>query len=365
MESYFSSMIWYLAAMAFAVLFARLSTIYKKEQRKFLILSFLVTFLFCALRFWVGNDYIGYYETFFASMNGDYDLTRAEPGYYFLNKIFSFTNYGFFFTLATASFITIAITYKVLVTKNCLIYGVFAYFTLGFLIMANDQVRQAIAVAIFLYALTYLEEGKYVKYILLIAVSTLFHYSAVIMILVVFLRKVHFSRITYFVALGAAYVVYMSQMLLPYVYAMFFLLPHYGEHYETGHDVLFEGGQATSGLGVLFNFVVLPAFAILHLKKNNMYFNIFIVGSIINLATNGFMFSDRITRYLIMTNVLVFPIIFSEKKHQFQKMAMVSLIVIYYSLQSLFALENHGAVPYRTLFFEENLDRPHYNYVDD
>lgn len=363
MEYYPLSLLYYLLALALTYYFARRYETEKKNKTQNLFFSFLVVFLFCALRFWVGNDYVGYYETFKES-TPEWEI-RVEPSFWLLNRFFSGFAYGYLGVFAFSSFLSLFFVYKILVKYNIVSLGILMYFTLEFLIFTNDALRQGIAVSILVYGYQFLVEKKRLKYVLCVAMAFTFHYTACVMLILIFLGKLKIPAKVYYIAWLSSMVLHYSGVLEPLIQQSMVLMPMYGESYAMKHQNQFEAYSSNSGLGVLFK-MLLCLYAIKNLKNtdNNYFVHLFIIGSILHHSFNGFMLADRLVLYMVFANIVAMPLVLKNESIKLYKQVVVSVILLYYSLQSLFALESHGAVPYRTLFFED-LNKPHYEYVND
>ena len=150
-EIYFYSAIVYLSSLSLSFFFARKYEMSGYKNKGYLLWSFISVYLLCALRFFVGNDYEGFFYTFYAIRDGE--TTYMEFGYYLLNKLFSFSDIGYIYVFALMSFFTLFLFFKVFIRYKILPLGVFFLFTTTLLIMSNDHIRQGLAISIFFYSL--------------------------------------------------------------------------------------------------------------------------------------------------------------------------------------------------------------------
>ena len=108
------------------------------QRKVWLIFSFLFVVFFCALRFYVGNDYaryvIGFYgiKQFYGA-----NVYFWEPAYFILNRIFLNCYAGYIYVFAFATLISFIFIFKTLNYYNILKWGIFFTFTLGLLIFLN------------------------------------------------------------------------------------------------------------------------------------------------------------------------------------------------------------------------------------
>jgi hypothetical protein len=91
----------------------------------------------------------------------------------------------------------------------------FPYFSLAiwvthyFFVHEMNQVRAGVAIGLVLYSLYFIVERKLLKFLLIIGVATLFHYSAIVLIPIYFLSTVKMNR-TYFVLIPVTYILYLG-----------------------------------------------------------------------------------------------------------------------------------------------------------
>ena len=173
-----------------AVFFALLDSI--KLSGKGLLFSFITLFIFLAIRFDYGNDYL-MYQYFFDDLNsGKYgDLGKAgehfETGYTLLNFIFKY--FGFEALIMFLSIINVATIYKIIKTyvpREYYWLAVFIYvFNADFMLIHLSALRQMTAIMIMFLSLNYLFNKKYIKYIFCVLLAYLFHTSAIFLVILI------------------------------------------------------------------------------------------------------------------------------------------------------------------------------------
>lgn len=167
---------------------------------------FLIFFVIASFRsVSIGNDTKEYYRVFQlvssrSTLSDVLGLTRYEVGYMVLN--FLITRYTSSFTVLL-SFISTFYLFSVLrfVKKYANKTSVVMIMCFTFFIFYDvmNIMRQCISVAIFLFAIDYLIERKFMKYCCLIFLASLFQSVSIILLLVYFLPKTDFKKIKDFV----------------------------------------------------------------------------------------------------------------------------------------------------------------------
>ena len=355
----FYSLSAYGGALCVSMIFA--AAYERTHRRGYWIGSFLTTLFFCGFRFYVGNDYDGYFNYFQTICTyPDVSWYIVEPAYVALNLLFSFSPIGYFYVLFVSSAITFSIVYYLLAKQGALKWGVFAIYTLGFLIIANDQVRQMIAVSIVFLALHYIDEKKPLNYLLLITLAATFHYSSAVCILLYPLKYIKTKKGLMIMLLCIAFIIKLTGEVDSFIQGLFQYIYVLNESYaeQSTNDIYYSG--VSFGFQLLFFWIIsiLILISLPSLAFNNIFIKVFSFGASLYTLFWGQMQFERISLYLFEVIIFAFPMAVQQKKW-FAKMAIL-LCVFYYSLQSMFALEKNGAVPYRTIF-HENLISPRYD----
>ena len=89
----------------------------KNPKRLFEINALLVLILFCSLRFFVGNDYEGYYQGYNTLLRKNFEFSSVywEPGFFTLARISAvFNDSGYIFLIGFSSVLTFSFLYKAL-----------------------------------------------------------------------------------------------------------------------------------------------------------------------------------------------------------------------------------------------------------
>lgn len=188
--------------IAFCCLFLLVNTIYSeygyKRRRNIAvqcILCFLLLFIFFGFRsLSVLNDTSHYYKSqlYLTSdisiKNSILDIdntSRFEPGFQvlqkFIGKYISVDPYA----LIMVSALLLSIGTILFLKKNTTHIAICVFFllTLGILIEQYSAMRQSYAVLLFYFACNYYEKRRYISSIILIYLATLFHSSAIVLII--------------------------------------------------------------------------------------------------------------------------------------------------------------------------------------
>lgn len=144
---------------------------------------FLMLFSVSALRYQVGNDYSRYEEYFYNIWYGF--VVPTERGFNAMVKLleYLFGRECYLLIFAFFAFATVYFTLKALylLGKN-FVFSFFLFMAFGYYYQSLNTVRYYFAVALAMYAVTYLFRRQYMKFILLILLAASFHKSVLLVI---------------------------------------------------------------------------------------------------------------------------------------------------------------------------------------
>lgn len=271
-----------------------------------LFLSFLLIFLFSGFRYNIGTDY----PVYLSFTSGFYDILSEnymnfEPFNVVLILVGRYFNSDYFYFIFI-SFIICFYFYRGIVKLSdsyFVSFIGFLFFPLFFLESMNI-VRQYAAVSLVFFSYHYLFNKKFVIYYLFIFLAVLFHYSAIIMIVLPFLRLDNYSR---FLNLG---LVFVSLVL------GFFSILYLSQFTEIGKVSYYLENNSE---GYFFFFIVLTLISSINFifydriakssSKGNFYLTIYNLGYCAFLFFYQIpVFAGRLSLYFVSILVLIFPL---------------------------------------------------------
>ena len=338
-----------------------------KQTRSLFKVAFLIIFLLTSLRFNFGTDYINYYKTF-NIVNQSFSITSINFGYFDLERAWIILNYifkpiGFFgFIIVLSAFL--CYTYYALIKKyvdpKYYWLAIFIYvFTFDIMLVQFSAIRQALAIAIFIHSVKYLNEKRNrVLYILLIIIAGMFHTSAYFMLpFVVFtFKKIRESKIIGVVILTVFFgLMFFGNRYLSQLIEISSFLS--GERYlvrfasEVSSKITLIGSIAWSSL--LF---ILLYYSRFQQKNRKIFFYIASLHSLVYVITPVVFLSGRIGYYFIALSTIVYPLIIQQEKRFFIRIGLIGVFItfILYRLTIFFKLDwvITGYSEYHTIFSE-------------
>lgn len=155
------------------------------------VLAFLPTTLVSVLRYEVGTDWSIYHDYFHWISEGKDKF--SEPLFNLLNRVIYFFTQDSWWLFAVCAVIIGFFTYRAIMEQSVNpAFSILIFMISGDYFNSQNQVRQAMAMAIFLFAMKYMKSREWKKYFLWMIIALLIHTSACIYFPMYFLygRKV-------------------------------------------------------------------------------------------------------------------------------------------------------------------------------
>lgn len=347
----------YVLAIALVLLFARLSELDKFTEslkQLFIIISFSISILFNGLRFDVGIDHSIYAAIFKFFSSGD-TLAIIEPGYTFLNLLFSKFDYplGLSMVYFTCSFITFLFLYKHLIRNNILSVGLFLAYTLGFVFYANTQVRQFIAVAIFLWSIRFITDKQLGYYLLAILGASMFHFSAIVLLPFYYINRFKFFQSPLKTALFFGVIIILTYLgFFTVIMDILARNTPYARHLENEEYV---SGFNFGGIYIIWimNFLVLLLYKntiVSNNKNGETYYNLLYIGIAIIFISLDLRIIYRFSNYFQYLTIPCFSFLIKNK--QKDKLLFYAWFILYPLLYMMHLMASNflKIIPYKTIF---------------
>lgn len=160
-----------------------------KNKSKILIILMVVIWILLSTRGFLGTDWYFYYPSF---MSNTYIYEKGYMLYSFLiGSIYK--NYTFFQSITLGiDFICLYFIFK----KYCKYYilAFVIFFSIQGLFMEVELLRNMKAIILFIFSLKYIEERKFIPYIILNLIGVSFHQSAILYIPLYYLLNINFNK---------------------------------------------------------------------------------------------------------------------------------------------------------------------------
>lgn len=353
--------------------------IFRKNKKMFVICSFMIMFILAALRkYTVGIDLrIHYANSFlkFGDMAWDAiikfahtDKTYYDSGLiYFMKFLYLICGNVQFFIISTSAIIYGLIgRYIYLHSKNVYVETIL-FFTTYTYFMYMNIIAQAIAIAIMLLSIDYLEKKSYIKFTILILIANFIHSSAIICLIFIPMRMIRDSKknIKIFSILSVIIAVFIN-FLMPFV--LKYIFPQFAFYFTSAEMAINSNLQLAY---VFINVIILAIGLVFNnwndrnekkyddskltiksndLSKTNFFFYMTIFSILLRfLAMKMYMFS-RIGFYFYMFAYSLLAKSIEDIKDKKQKV-VVKFFVYILMITFFFILyrtveKSYGVVPY-------------------
>lgn len=274
------------------------------------------------------------------SYEGIYTKFNKEPLFYVVTKVFQEFGitlqvwYALIGALFSFSIMFIINQYS----KNEMI-SILALFSLGYYVFSFTGLRQTVALAIVIFSVWYIERKKYIKAILVIGIASMFHNSALVFLIVIFIwdRKIKIWQYITILIVSLGAVVLFEQQVHNFLSETIEEIERF-ENYA-GYDyglswagfviqcmifgfalILYKGKHKQMLLNISFMGVLFQILAVLMAEffRLSMYFNAFNVVLLGNVyCENRFAKNSRQLARVLIVGVLLLYFINSHWKYEY------------------------------------------------
>ena len=281
-------------------------------------------FLFAALRFEFGNDYISYYNNYIGVKNGTFRY-GSQILFELLNKF----SPNFYVLIALTSAFSIAVLYKLIKDNVSVAYCGIALAILlinpYLFLMSLSAIRQTIGMCLLILGTYFSYRRKPVTYFVLILIATLFHTSAILLLPVYFIaneRKV--GKLTCGVYLLAVLaLLFFGDLFNSIVELVLEQLnePNYWYYYnqDVGNSL-----RATLLSGIYFLYILIN---IPYLEgKTLMYAKLYLLGLTCALFAYKVSMATRVQQYFDIFSVVAIPMIMETNRKRCASNTIMNVI---------------------------------------
>lgn len=334
---------------------------------------FLYLTLLMGLRYEVGGDTINYMN-FWETQQGISHWKFTFKGYfapgYSLLTAFSYTLSSNYFVFQFIHSILFNILLFVFFSRNTKyrFASLFVVFFLVYLYFATEILRESLAVLVFLFNSKNIEKRRWIRYYLGVALSCMFHYSAIILFFVPLVTRIRFNK--FYILLCVIVLIFSA--LLAHVFDGFTNLPFINNKLSSYIE---EGsqGKLADTMRVLRLFVFPTALAVLYkygMHTKIRYENYIAIYALLGLASLFVptIFS-RLTNYFIIFYLISFAelMIESLKKTiipRHNAMIVLCCFVIIYGSEHIFYKKYTRWIPYYSIMNPHHVNRDNYHNLD-
>jgi len=308
------------------------------SSRVYAYVAIMALIIFSGLRVNVGVDYSSYMEIFSKILSGSEII--IEPGVLLLSKLVFILGGNEQAILFTFSLLTIVSFYRYMsfFSKDILISLLF-FLSFGVFFLASlNLIKQYMAISIFAYSLIFLWQRSFLKYIGLIFLAGMFHYSALLLMPLYFIchrtyKIWQYLLILVFILLG----VELLDVLINFTKYSIYLEESHQEVMSSDRNIFFIGIYLIISVVVLSTKNMISKFKGSEIFINMSYISlVFILSSFLSDLPNMFFF--RFNNYF----VIAYLIIVTYYIYLFKNSSRIILTIIFYCLMVSYTIYSTG-----------------------
>lgn len=324
---------------------------YRRNFRVCAVLSFLPFFIVSAIRFEVGTDW-SIYDRYFYAINEGTDQFK-EWIFNLLNKaVYVFSNDSQLFFAVTAALSLIFVFLAIYKHSVYIPFSILLFFVSTIYFNSMNQMRQGLAMGIFLFAFRYIEKRDWKKYFLWILIGAGIHLSALLFLPLYFIYGWKAELKKHLILFGAI-LVFMP--VLKVVLIKIVSLTPYAWYFES----LFKQNDFLLA-GFLISFLIL----VLHEYYNNVsdseedtsysfMVNMQWLSTVVLLCTGFIPQVSRISSAFEVISLLSVPKMVLREKNRNRRIVVYCIVTLLFVVRLIYYVYICGffhVIPYKTFF---------------
>lgn len=320
----------------------------REQKRATVFFSALPLILISALRYDVGEDYLNTYVAYFQTVQRGGSYAHLEPLYHLLNAavVGLGGDYVWIFA-ATALLFMLTVYAQIFEDSPYPTLSIFLLVGMGYYFVSFNAMRQMVGCGILLYSLRYIQNRKFLPFLLCVALATCFHVSCAVFIIMYWLGRIRIKPIWMLLGIGAVTALSPAvTQLVRWIIAQ----TSYGVYLSS----VFDTGQ-TAYVMLAINALLLVVLALLYDERDRTYQLYFNLQGAALLVT---IFSGRIVLFLRMLWMFGLPSVISlpmaiakleKKKTRGMVIAAVVLMYFLYAMYTVGIQNSNHVLPYQTI----------------
>lgn len=314
-----------------------------------LAIIFIPPLLLAALRMDVGTDYNVYLNEKIPGVLNNWNV-GIEPLYRLIIKISAqLGNYQIVFAV-THIIIIYFIVAAILKNSGSISLSILAFWGTGFFNYSLNIMRQAIVMAIFLYAVQFIDSNKK-KYFILIIIACFFHTSAIIYLVYFFVRNIKIRAAFSFVLIGILW--FTKDIVRNFIVIVLDYIGKYSQYFGSVLDTNKNGWAF-----LIVNLIIYGLFqCVLSNSKSDKLLNRYVfiqyISTLITVLSSVIPNYERLMYLFMIVQVISIPVMVKKINSLSYRIIFIIIIILLYGLlfYRLFIISNIGdTFPYTSIF---------------
>lgn len=319
-------------------------------SKKYCIITYIVLSIVAGLRYNVGTDFSLYQNIYNDSLLISYSADFIEIGYLYLNKFFRVLGFDYQIFLLFLALLINYLFFKgfyILTSKN--ISSIFYYVTTGIYFNTFNIMRQSVVLPLSLFVIYYVKNKKYIFALIIILVGSLFHRSALVLLIILLFRKVHINPISYLSFLGLFIILLNHKILDAIILYSFRFLPL---KYHLYIDQIFQKSPVNI-INLILPTIILFILILYNknIKINNLILNIYYLYYFILILSANYLYFIRVANYFEISLLILLPQIENMYKKDDRWIVRFILFIVFsiYIIGKI-TIGHNGVYPYKFKF---------------
>lgn len=361
MMDFWGTFVLYNVCLIMCVLFCVLAGKYKIKS--LFVFAYFIILLIAIFRFDIGHDYQNYAVSItrlagFLSVQSSFaeiaESSGLEPAMLILVYLLKWTSNVYVYVVAIYAVVYCYFIYKTLDRYNIHCCGIIVLFILTILFQSWDWMRQGVALSIFLFSIKYIEKESFKPFILCILFASLWHYSALVLLLTYPLRKVYVKPKLLALLLLLLFFVAELGFFQSLYDRLLSMIPYYGEIYSaTRYSSVDQYTYQT--MPFVFYSIWYIVLIYLSSKEQNMLVLFVFIGAALFIVSGGSLLMDRIAWYYTSLQIILIPLILRENKGRVKSIILLLFLIMHflYFNRQIFNGGLRGCTPYSSVFSDD------------
>ncbi len=342
-----------------------------KKMRTIIVLG-LPLFLLSAFRDTsIGPDTSAYFNTFnyisrFSRLTEAIVNSRMEPGYVALNYAFSHLNLSFYcMQFFISGFISFSIGYLIYYNSESVSFSYFFYLANHLFFGTMNVVRMWIAVAILIFSISAIKNGRFFHFCLIVFLATSFHYSALLFFVMYPFsrRKISYKKVSIIFIVS----IVIWQFAMPFFTFITSKIGLYENYLTDDRFNMSENIAVKLTLLISAFFFIIVSFTrgwekegaessnTMHLHEYSIAYNAMILAVSINIIGLSNNIMGRIVHYFSIFSLILIPHsinkVKKEKNRSALNLCILSILFAKYAVIMIYRPEWYMVTPYKSFLF--------------
>ena len=344
------------AACALLVYFGQ-----KNNQKLFTILGLLIPILLCGLWNNVGIDYNNYVRLFERSNELDYaafsesnGFWTVEPSFYIFSRISMFLTGSSWLLFTIYSSIIVVFFFLALKRLKTPYLGMsmFLYLTIYFLFNMS-LMRQGAAISVSFFAATYLLDKKYLPFIGIVLLASLFHFSALLMLLMIPITAILKRDKSNLLTIGGIALVGILIISLPSLIDIVSSLPLFDKYVylsNKGREEIFIGQTFLLQLGIMLLCLFLYKKTLRVHREVYLLFPMMLIGIVAYSLNFRINYASRLSYYFLISSSVILPYSVSLFKEKHMPLLLLAVMATIYFVKIYYMGASMMLFPYQFIW---------------